>query len=154
MNRTVQIGAVAAALATGVVVGAFLFRADRAPEPPRIEKAARTGKGEAKGKDKEAFLKDLKDQLGAESKTTFEVADNDVKSFGWRIPHQPRTVAGLLGLDAARQKTLEETVIAILDEGERMATATEPSDDGKGFSGWCKGPQDMAVAPYSHLLKK
>jgi len=254
MNRTAQIGAVTAALAAGVVIGAVLFRASLAPEPPRVEKAARPEKGEAqelsrandriaaletqlrsieakveaKGKDKDTFLKDLKEQLGAESKTTFDAADDDVKPFGWRVPHQPRTVAGLLGLDAARQKMLEETywsfveqirqmekehakttvdgkttrieiapfplegkalieewsarlsgiltpdekdrykklglgllpadvgqnerVIAILDEGGGMATATEQGE--KGFSGWYKGPKDLAVAPYTHLLKK
>ena len=57
---------------------------------------------------------------------------------------------GLLPADVGQG----ERVIAILDEGEGMATATEQSGEGKGFSGWYKGPKDMAVAPYSHLLKK
>jgi hypothetical protein len=261
MNRTVLIGAVTGALALGVLIGALFFRSTRTAEPARVEKAARPARGEdpatttelaranerlaaletqlrslqekveAKGKDKGALLRDLKDQFAADTKTALEEVDEkDDKPFGWRVPHRPGTVAGLLGLDDARRKTLEDTywsfvnrirqlekehskttvsgkttrieidpfplegkaliedwsaqlggiftpdekdrykklglgllpadtgqnerVIAIVDEGDGMATSTEQSADGKGAAGWYKGPKGMAVAPYQHLLKK
>ena len=182
---------------------------------------------------KELLLKDLKELAdGAEVKTLFEgtIGDEDARPFGWRVPHKPSTVAGLLGLDAARRKLLEETyqsfvdrirnlekehskvavdaettrieiapfpiqgralidewkgrlaglltpdeqdkykrlglgllpadigqserVVAIVDEGNGTASSTEQSGEGKGFSGSFKGPKEMAVAPYRHLLKK
>ena len=259
MNKTVQIGVVTAAIAVGVVLGSILFRqrSEPAPAAPRPAAAAPVApdraelaravdriasletqlralqeKVDARAADKVVLLKDLKEQFAAESKSLFEgeLDDKDVMPFGWRIPHKPQSVAGLLGLDAARRKTLEETyktfveriralekehskttvdgdttrieilpfpnegkalidewsgrltalltpdekdkykrlglgllpadvgqherVIAILDEGDGMASSTEHSAEGKGFSGSYKGPKEMALAPYRHLLKK
>jgi hypothetical protein len=259
MNKTVQIGVVTAAIAVGVVLGAILFRQRHEPTPaaPRPAPSAaapvapdelaravdRIGvletqlralqaKVDLRAGDKEALLKDLKDQFAAESKAVFEgeLDDKDSMPFGWRIPHKPQSIAGLLGLDAARRKTLEDTyksfvdrirtlekehakttvdgdttrieiepfpnegkvliadwssrltalltpdekdkykrlglgllpadigqherVIAIVDEGDGTASSTEHSGEGKGFSGSYKGPKEMALAPYRHLLKK
>lgn len=178
---------------------------------------------------KALLLKDLK-EFAAESGTLLDgtLDDKDVMPFGWRVPHKPQSVASLLGLDAARRKTLEETyksfveriraleqehtkttvdgdatrieiapfpnqgkaliddwsgrltalltpdekdkykrlglgllpadvgqherVIAIVDEGDGMASATEQTAG--GYSGSYKGPKEMALAPYRHLLKK
>ena len=254
MNKTVQIGVVTAAIAVGVVLGSILFRqrSEPAPAAPRTAPVApdRTTGDLAKAIDriaaletqlralqekvdapqprKELLLKELKEL--AESKTVFEgeIEDTDDRAFGWRAHNNPKSVAALLGLDAARRKTLEDTyksfvdrirdlekehskvtvdgettrieiapfpnqgkalidewssrlttlltpdekdkykrlklgllpadvgqherAIAIVDEGNGTASSTEQSAD--QFAGSFKGPKEMALAPYRHLLKK
>jgi hypothetical protein len=56
---------------------------------------------------------------------------------------------GLLPADIGQN----ERVVAIVDEKDGSATSTEQSGE-KGFSGSFKGPKEMALAPYRHLLKK
>ena len=75
-------------------------------------------KVDSPGTRKELLLKDLKEfAAGAESKVLIQGGseDQDAMPFGWRIPHKPQTVAALLGLDAARRKTLEETYQSFVD---------------------------------------
>ena len=260
MNNLGRFGTWAAAVAIGVLLGALLFRRGpepeqvsrpasppkAAPDLPATDDLARANerigaletqlrqlqeKVESRGKDKEALLKDLKEAAARETDLAAEGFDEkDVLPFGWRVPNRPQSVASLLGLDAARRKTLEETyqsfvdrirrlekeharttvdgdttrieidafpaegkalidewsaritailtpdekdkykklslgllpadigqverVIAIVNEGDGMATATEHSADGKGGYGYYKGPKGLALGPYNHLLKK
>lgn len=260
MNQATRIGGWAVAVAVGVVLGAILFRRGEprmpAPRPavpvkadahpPAAEELARANerigaleaqlrslqqKVESRGADKEALLKDLKEAALREADAAGDgFEEKDALPFGWRVPNRPQSVAGVLGLDAARRKSLEETyqsfvdrirrlekehakttvdedttrieiapfpaegkalidewsarlatiltpdekdkykklglgllpadvgqaerVIAIVNEGEGMASATEHSGDGKGGSSYYKGPKGLALAPYNHLLKK
>jgi hypothetical protein len=66
---------------------------------------------------KKVTLEDLKELAKESGTTVFEgtVGDEDARPFGWRVPHQPSTVGSLLGLDAARRKTLEETYQSFVD---------------------------------------
>lgn len=148
MYRTVQIGVITAAGAAGVFLGALLFR-PRVPEvlpvsrpaPAEVRPAtadlalandrisaleiqlrALQEKVDARGKDRETLLKALKEELVAEARTVIELpADEaDERPFGWRVPNRPRNVASLLGLDAARSKTLEETYKSFVDRIRRL----------------------------------
>ena len=259
MNKPVLVVALTAAVALGILLGSLFFRPARVEEAPRPEKARRTasastdGAGEelsraterigaletqlralqekvdARGKDKEAAVQNLKEALAAEAAGDgFD--EKDALPFGWRVPNRPQSVAGVLGLDTSRRKTLEETyqsfvdrirslekdharttvdgdttrieiapfpaegkalidewsaritalltpeekdrykklslgllpadvgqaerVIAIVNEADGTATATEYSADGTLGSGYYKGPKVLALAPYNHLLKK
>jgi uncharacterized protein (UPF0335 family) len=144
MNRTVQIGVVTAAVALGVILGAILFRS-RSPEPVPPERPFRPAappaatadlaqandriaalesqlralqeKVESRSKDKETWIK----ELAAEAKTVVvQGEDADEMPFGWRVHNRPQAVASLLGLDAARRKTLEDTYRSFVDRIRRL----------------------------------
>jgi hypothetical protein len=140
MHKTLQISIVTGALALGLLLGAILFRT-RHEEPPRAEKAPRPApaaadrttaelaraneriaaledqlrtlhdKVEARAKEKDAVVKELRQELVSKATTVFEgeLDGAEERPFGWRVPHRPQSIAGILGLDAARRKALDET---------------------------------------------
>jgi len=150
MDKPVRIGAWIAALAVGVVVGAALFRPGRVEEPPRAARAtpppatdrpatdelaraneritaletqlrALQEKVDGRGKEKEALIQDLRDAFAREPGAVVEDLDEkDAHPFGWRVTNRPQTVAGLLGLDAARRKSLEDTYKSFVDRIRRL----------------------------------
>ena len=144
MNKPVLFVGLTAAVAIGILLGALLFRPSRAEEPARPDKAHRTAaapkepaveelsrandritaleiqlrslqeKVDARGKDKESAVQSLKEALALDAAGDgFD--EKDALPFGWRVPNRPQTVASVLGLDAARRKTLEETYAGFVD---------------------------------------
>lgn len=148
MSRTLQIVGVTAAAAAGVVLGAILFRTptpEQLPVPRPAPADARPAtadlalandriaaletqlralqeKVDARGLDKESLLKALREEWVAEARSVVELpaAEADERPFGWRVPNRPESVASLLGLDAARRKTLEETYRAFVERIRRL----------------------------------
>jgi hypothetical protein len=188
-------------------------------------------KVESRAKDKEAFLKELKEELAGKTTTVFEGEGDDAAEmpFGWRVaapaPERRRPPGGWMPLGArpwkrptspswtasgiSRRSTrkrpwtatrpgskspLPAEGKALIDEWsgrltalltpdekdkyKRLQLGLLPADvgqaethhchrgrwqrhghgdgafgDGKGFMGSYKGPKDMAMAPYRHLLK-
>src|SRR5262245_15975308 len=150
MNKVGRLGTLVTAVAVGVLLGSILFRRvpepapvsrpapppKAAPDPQAMAELAvameRIGaletqlrqlqeKVDARGKDKEALLKDLKETAARENDFAAEGFDEkDVLPFGWRVPNRPQSVASVLGLDAARRKTLEETYQSFVDRIRRL----------------------------------
>jgi len=140
MKKPVLVVALTAAVALGILLGALLFRPARVEEAPRPDKVHRTAsapkdgvgeelsranerigaletglrelqeKVENRGKDKEALLQKLKEELANSPDLAGEgIDEKDALPFGWRVPNRPQGVSSVLGLDVPRRKTLEET---------------------------------------------